>query len=180
MADALAMQRLINGFADKGAMLHRSLSELYENIRDFFVVEEAGELTLFINESQISFLESLMRSEGTLDSKQMAGAFQLLRSNDLIWSRIVNEYLMGEREDMTDLMAWNADATRMPYRMHSEYLRQLFLNNDLAEGRFIAGPNFAISDPSERFKWVVFENNEIFHQGVVLYAGAENITGMPA
>jgi poly[(R)-3-hydroxyalkanoate] polymerase subunit PhaC len=105
---------------------------------------EAGELTLFLNESQISFLESLMRSEGTLDSKQMAGAFQLLRSNDLIWSRIVNEYLMGEREDMTDLMAWNADATRMPYRMHSEYLRQLFLNNDLAEGRFIAGGKPAV------------------------------------
>jgi polyhydroxyalkanoate synthase len=73
---------------------------------------EAGELSLFINESQISFLESLMRSEGTLDSKQMAGAFQLLRSNDLIWSRIVNEYLMGEREEMTDLMAWNADGWR--------------------------------------------------------------------
>jgi polyhydroxyalkanoate synthase subunit PhaC len=101
--------------------------------------KEAGELTLFSNESQISFLETLMRSEGTLDARQMAGAFQLLRSNDLIWSRIVNEYLMGEREEMTDLMAWNADATRMPYRMHSEYLRQLFLNNDLAEGRFMAG-----------------------------------------
>ena len=66
----------------------------------------------------------------------MAGAFQLLRSNDLIWSRMVRDYLMGEREPMTDLMAWNADATRMPYRMHSEYLRHLFLDNDLAEGRY--------------------------------------------
>ena len=66
----------------------------------------------------------------------MAGAFQMLHSNDLVWSRMMHEYLMGEREPMIDLMAWNADATRMPYRMHSEYLRQLFLNNDLAEGRF--------------------------------------------
>ena len=52
---------------------------------------------------------------------------------------MVRDYLMGEREPMTDLMAWNADATRMPYRMHSEYLRRLFLDNDLAEGRFIVG-----------------------------------------
>ncbi|ACA20377.1 Poly-beta-hydroxybutyrate polymerase domain protein [Methylobacterium sp. 4-46] len=108
---------------------------------------EAGELTLFINESQISFLESLMRSEGVLDSKQMAGAFQLLRSNDLIWSRIVNSYLLGRREAVTDLMAWNADATRMPARMHAEYLRRLFLDNDLAEGRLrVEGRPVALTD----------------------------------
>src|SRR4051812_43632009 len=77
----------------------------------------------------------------------MAGAFALLRSNDLIWSRVVNSYLMGMRRNMTDLMAWNADATRMPYRMHSEYLRQLFLNNDLAEGRYkVEGRLIALTD----------------------------------
>ena len=100
---------------------------------------EAGELMLFINESQLSFLEDTMWEQGYLDTRQMAGAFQLLRSNDLIWSRMVHDYLMGEREPMIDLMAWNADATRMPYKMHSEYLRRLFLDNDLAEGRFNAG-----------------------------------------
>ena len=108
---------------------------------------EAGELTLFINESQISFLESLMRSEGVLEARQMAGAFQLLRSNDLIWSRVVNSYLLGRREPMSDLMAWNADATRMPARMQAEYLRSLFLDNDLAEGRFrVEGRPVALSD----------------------------------
>ncbi len=80
-----------------------------------------------------------MWEQGFLDTSQMAGAFQMLRSNDLIWSYMSRNYLMGEREPMSDLMAWNADATRLPYRMHSEYLRRLFLNNDLAEGRYVAG-----------------------------------------
>ncbi len=97
---------------------------------------EAGELMLFIDEAQVSFLEDMMAERGYLDSKQMAGAFQLLRSNDLIWSKMVRNYLMGERRPMFDLMAWNADATRMPARMHTEYLRQLFLNNDLADERY--------------------------------------------
>ncbi|PPB81781.1 polyhydroxyalkanoate synthase [Albidovulum inexpectatum] len=98
---------------------------------------EAGELKLFINEDQIAFLEDMMWEKGYLETRQMAGAFQMLRSNDLIWSRILRHYLMGEPPRMNDLMAWNADATRMPYRMHSEYLRKLYLNNDLAEGRYL-------------------------------------------
>jgi len=98
---------------------------------------EPGELSLFINESQVTYLEDMMWDQGYLESNKMAGAFQLLRSQDLIWSRIIHNYLLGEEEKLNDLMAWNADTTRMPYRMHSEYLRRLFLNNDLAEGRFL-------------------------------------------
>ena len=97
---------------------------------------EPGELQLFIDESQLAFLDSVMWRQGYLDTTQMAGAFQMLRSNDLIWSRVIHAYLMGEERSMIDLMAWNADGTRLPRAMHSEYLRKLYLNNDLTEGRF--------------------------------------------
>lgn len=98
---------------------------------------EPGELALFIDHSQMHYLESMMWTRGYLSADQMAGAFQLLRTNDLVWSRRIREYLMGERTPMIDLMAWNADATRMPYRMHAEYLQKLYLDNELAAGRFM-------------------------------------------
>ncbi|WP_299732645.1 alpha/beta fold hydrolase [uncultured Tateyamaria sp.] len=108
---------------------------------------EPGELGLFINESQVAFLEDLMATRGYLKADQMTGAFQLLRSNDLIWSRVIRHYLLGERTADNPLMAWNADATRMPARMHTEYLRRLFLKNDLAKGRFkVDGKAVALSD----------------------------------
>ncbi|MGO2132861.1 MAG: PHA/PHB synthase family protein [Halomonas sp.] len=108
---------------------------------------EVGELSLFITESQVDYLESMMQERGYLDGTQMAGTFQLLSSNDLVWSRMVREYMLGERQAMHPLMAWNADTTRMPYVMHSQYLRRLYLNNDLATGRYIVGDRpIAITD----------------------------------
>lgn len=108
---------------------------------------EPGELALFIDESQVSLLEAQMAETGYLSASQMAGAFQMLRSYDLLWSRMVNDYLLGDRAPMNDLMAWNADATRMPARMHSQYLRQLFLHDDLAHGRYLVGGKpVALSD----------------------------------
>jgi polyhydroxyalkanoate synthase len=121
----------------------RSIS-LFAAQQDF---HEAGELTLFINSSEVALLEDMMWQNGFLEATQMAGAFQMLRSNDLIWSSVIQNYLLGERAAQTDLMAWNADSTRLPARMHSEYLRGLFLNNDLAEGRFrVGGAVVAMSD----------------------------------
>ena len=108
---------------------------------------ESGEIALFIDESQLAWLEAGMWDKGYLDGRQMAGAFQMLNSRDLIWSRQVREYLLGERQVFNDLMACNADVTRMPYRMHSEYLRQLYLSNDLAEGRYqVGGRPVALAD----------------------------------
>lgn len=98
---------------------------------------EPGELQLFIDDAQTHTLDSMMWQRGYLTAEQMAGAFQMLRSSDLIWSKSIHDYLMGERTPVFDMMAWNADSTRMPYRMHSEYLHRLFLQNDLATGRYL-------------------------------------------
>jgi polyhydroxyalkanoate synthase subunit PhaC len=97
---------------------------------------EPGELSVFISPSQLDMLEAVMSRTGVLKSEQMGGAFSLLRSRDLLWTPAVNTYLRGKRESPNDLMAWNADGTRMPCRMHAEYLRQLYLNNALARGEF--------------------------------------------
>lgn len=108
---------------------------------------EAGELQLFTDDSELALLDDVMWKQGYLDSSQMAGAFEMLRSNDLIWSRLIKTYLMGKRDVPNDLMAWNADATRLPYRMHSEYLHHMFLRNDLAEGRYaVDGDSIAVSE----------------------------------
>ncbi len=111
----------------------KSLS-LFASQVDF---HEAGELRLFINDSQIALIEDMMWMRGYLKADEMAGAFHILRSNDLIWSRLINSYAMGEREKPMDLMLWSEDSTRMPYRMHSEYLRQLYLENRFSEGAMI-------------------------------------------
>ncbi|WP_412758112.1 PHA/PHB synthase family protein [Legionella bozemanae] len=105
---------------------------------------EAGELLLFINNSQVSFLENIMWEQGYLDTKLMAGSFQMLRSYDLIWSKMVQDYMHGTQRGMIALLAWNADTTRMPYKMHSEYLEKLFLKNEFSEGQYtIEGKHIA-------------------------------------
>lgn len=108
---------------------------------------EAGEIMVFIDDAQVRYLEDVMKVRGYLDTKEMVGAFQMLRSYDQFWSRVIHDYMMGERSPMFDLLVWNADATRMPAKMHSEYLTKLFLHNDLFEGRYrVGGRNIVLSD----------------------------------
>ncbi|MGH8138222.1 MAG: PHA/PHB synthase family protein [Steroidobacteraceae bacterium] len=100
---------------------------------------EPGELSVFISPSQLAMLEAVMSKAGVLESERMGAAFMLLRSKDLLWTPAVNSYLRGERARPNDLMAWNQDGTRMPWRMHTEYLERLYLKNELARGQFTVG-----------------------------------------
>lgn len=110
---------------------------------------EAGELLLFLNESQIAFLEDLMWEQGYLDRPQMARAFATIRAEDVIWTRAVQRYYLGREDVATDIAVWLSDTTRMPATMHSQYLRGLFLENRLTAGRFaVEGRTIALKDLS--------------------------------
>ena len=94
---------------------------------------EPGELGVFIDEDQLASIEELMSKKGYLEGSEMATTFNMLRANDLIWSFVVNNYLMGKDPFPFDLLFWNADATRMPAAMHSYYLRNMYQKNLLAK-----------------------------------------------
>ena len=100
---------------------------------------EPGELGVFIDDDQLNTLRQSMARTGYLSGRQMAGSFQFMNSRDLIWARSTRRYLLGQDEVGNDMMSWNADLTRLPERMHSEYLESLFLNNALASGHYRFG-----------------------------------------
>ncbi len=108
---------------------------------------EVGEMGVLMDTAQIIYLEDMMWQRGYLAPEQASGGFRMLRSRDLIWSKMMREYFLGEREPVFDLMAWNADGTRMPYRQHSELLRHFYRDNELFNGRYrVGGKRIAISD----------------------------------
>lgn len=110
---------------------------------------EPGELGVFIDDDQLESLRRSMAEKGYLSGRQMGGSFQFLASKDLVWSRNTSRYLLGEEDSSFDLMSWNADQTRLPARMHTEYLTSLFLNNALANGQYrFAGATVALMDIS--------------------------------
>lgn len=108
---------------------------------------EPGELMLFLDESQLAFLEDMMWAQGYLDRPQMSRTFATIRAEDLIYARAVRRYFLGKEDLPSDLTVWNNDTTRMPAKMHSEYLRGLFMENRLTAGRFaVEGRVIALKD----------------------------------
>jgi polyhydroxyalkanoate synthase subunit PhaC len=127
------------GYCLGGTLLGATLGYLKARNEDrvacatFFVslldFSQPGELGVFIDEAQVANLERKMNERGYLEGSEMAGTFNLLRANDLVWSFVVNNYLMGKDPFPFDLLYWNADSTRMPARMHSFYLRNMYIRN---------------------------------------------------
>ena len=108
---------------------------------------EPGEIQVFLNDAQLTIIKEMMRKEGYLDAKYFAKAFGALNSNDLVWMPQVERYLLGKDKHLIDLMAWNADATRVPFRLHYEWLKNIFLDNQLAEDHYqVGGKNIYLSD----------------------------------
>ena len=107
----------------------------------------AGDLKIFVDEERISQLEQHMEEQGYLEASRMANTFNMLRSNDLVWPYVVNNYLKGKKPFPFDLLYWNSDATRMPAANHSFYLRNCYLNNRLTKGEMeIGGTQLKLSD----------------------------------
>jgi polyhydroxyalkanoate synthase len=100
---------------------------------------DAGDLKVFVDYERLRAIETKMAEKGYLEGSEMAGAFNMLRPNDLIWSFFVNNYLKGKEPMAFDLLVWNADATRMPAANHSFYLRNCYLENNLTQGRMVLG-----------------------------------------
>ena len=94
---------------------------------------EPGELGVFIDDEQLDLIEKHMQEKGYLEARHMQQVFNLMRANDLIWGFVVNNYLMGREPMAFDLLYWNADSTRMPYMMHSFYLRNMYQKNLLVQ-----------------------------------------------
>jgi polyhydroxyalkanoate synthase subunit PhaC len=99
--------------------------------------EKAGDLKVYVDEEQVQWIEDRMKDKGYLPGTRMADAFNLLRSNDLIWSYVVNNYMLGKEPMPFDLLYWNSDSTRMPGAVHSFYLRQCYLANSLSKGEMV-------------------------------------------
>jgi polyhydroxyalkanoate synthase subunit PhaC len=111
------------------------------NAATFFTTQvdfkDAGDLLVYVDEEQVKWIEERMQDKGYLPGARMADAFNLLRSNDLIWSYVVNNYLLGKEPMAFDLLHWNSDSTRMPAGVHSFYLRECYLDNKLSQGKMV-------------------------------------------
>lgn len=146
------------GYCLGGTLLAITLSYLKQKLKKKFPINSAtflttlvdfsepGDLGVFIDEQQLQTLEKRMSERGYLDGAEMAQTFSLIRANDMIWSFYVNNYLLGKEPMAFDILYWNSDSTRLPAKMHSYYLRQMYQKNNLVKGRLrVAGEEINLS-----------------------------------
>ena len=111
------------------------------NAATFFTTQvdfdKAGDLLVYVDDEQVNWIEGRMKDKGYLPGNRMADAFNLLRSNDLIWNYVVNNYMLGKDPAPFDLLYWNSDSTRMPAGVHSFYLRECYMHNKLSQGQMV-------------------------------------------
>ncbi len=176
------------GYCLGGTMLAAGLSVLEQkgdtriNAASFFVTmtdfQQAGDVTVFIDEEQLDHLESKMAKKGYLDARAMQTSFNLLRSNDLIWSFVVNNYLLGREPLPFDLLYWNADSTNLPAKMHSYYLRNMYQKNLLVEpGKLtMLGHKIDLSKVKTPSCWIAAKDDHIapWHS---VYSSARQFAG---
>ena len=177
------------GYCIGGTLLSATLAYLQKQGKapfasaTFFVTlidfSDPGDLGVFVDEEQLTVLEQEMHDKGYHDGKEMALTFNLLRSNDLIWSFYINNYLMGKEPFPFDLLYWNSDSTRMPARMHSTYLRKMYLENSFREpgGFSVGGEAIDISSITTPAYFISTEDDHIApwkstYLGAQLFAGA--------
>jgi polyhydroxyalkanoate synthase subunit PhaC len=152
-ADELLMPMTFHFAADDGAIENVERGEQIGRVvalvnREALVdFTEVGDIAVFIDEEQLASLERRMRERGYLEAQDMATTFNMLRANDLIWSFVVSNYLLGREQMPVDLFFWNSDSTRMPASMHSFYLRKMYHENRLAKpgGITLAGTPIDLS-----------------------------------
>lgn len=176
------------GFCIGGTLLGASLAYLAKKkdsrihsatyLTTLLDFDNPGDMMAFVDEKQIAFLEKLMAEKGYLDGGQMSMTFNALRANDLIWSYYVKNYLLGEDPFPFDLLYWNSDSTNMPAKMHSTYLRGMYLNNLLAQpdGMTLDGVSLDLRDIQVPAFFLSTEHDHIApwqstYQGALLHSG---------
>lgn len=139
---------------------------------------DAGELSYFVDREQIENIEKIMRSHGGyLEGHEMANTFNLLRANDLIWSFVVNNYLLGKDPFPFDLLYWNSDTTRMPMRLQLDYLEYCYLNNDLAQGKMVVNDHIVDLSQIDIPMYIQASKEDHIAPAASVYRGAKFYNG---
>lgn len=177
------------GYCIAGTMLTMALSKMKKMGKDvianatYFASQadfsDAGELSLFVDEERIqSYIDIMKAAGGVLEGTQMADTFNMLRANDLVWSFVVNNYLLGKDPFPFDLLYWNSDTTRLPMQLQIDYLKSCYLNNDLSNNRFKIGNMLIEPNLIDIPMYIQSSKEDHIAPAASVYRGAQLYKGM--